>query len=105
MEHPCNPSGGIAYLSHEDLADIDGNPIQFTILEVYGGAHVAFLGSGVNRMAVEMVVGDDTGYIHIRPGYTLDVNDVGCLLSNCVVIVIVINNNGWQYWLHPHLIW
>ena len=66
--------GGIAFLSQKDL-EFGGHLRQFSILELYGGAHVAFL-PNVTRMAVETVVGDDTSYFHIGPGYHLDVNHV-----------------------------
>ena len=63
--------GGIAYL----LPPLDDFAYEFTLIEIYGGAELTF---DRNRTVVrsEEVVGDDTGYLHVGPYHTLDINKV-----------------------------
>ena len=63
--------GGIAYL----LPPSDDFAYEFTLIEIYGGAELTF---DRNRTVVrsEEVVGDDTGYLHVGPYHTLDINKV-----------------------------
>jgi hypothetical protein len=59
-------TGGIAYL----LPKTDNFEYDFTILELYGGAHLTFSGNGTKVKAIQ-IVGDDTGHLHIPPNTTL----------------------------------
>ena len=62
--------GGVAH-----LLSPEGFTHQFTLIEIYGGAHLVF---PPNRTTVETtaVYGDFTGYIHIPPGNTLNMTGV-----------------------------
>ncbi|KAI0241655.1 hypothetical protein LSAT2_021877, partial [Lamellibrachia satsuma] len=64
--HAYTATGAIAYL----LPAIDDYEYTFTLVEVYGGAHLAFAGLETSVTTVS-VVGDDTGYIHLAPRQTL----------------------------------
>ena len=48
---------------------------EFTLIELYGGAHLTFFGDVVAITAVSLV-GDDTGYIHIPPQQVLRLSEV-----------------------------
>ena len=48
---------------------------EFTLIELYGGAHLTFFGDVVTTTAVSLV-GDDTGYIHIPPQQLLRLTEV-----------------------------
>ena len=65
------PTGAIAYL----LPVTDDSEYFFTLVEVYGGAHLAFDGPQTSVTTVS-VVGDDTGYIHLAPQQTLKYTEV-----------------------------
>ena len=65
------PAGAIAYL----LPVTDDSEYFFTLVEVYGGAHLAFDGPQTSLTTVS-VVGDDTGYIHLAPQQTLKYTEV-----------------------------
>ena len=67
-------TGGIAYL----LPNSDNFTYDFTILEIYGGAHLTVSGTGTKVKAVQ-IVGDDTGHLHVAPGHTLEWTQVGCI--------------------------
>ena len=60
-------TGGVAYL----LPPSDGFLYDFTILEMYGGAHLTFNGTATKVKAVQ-IVGDDTGHLHVAPGHTVE---------------------------------
>lgn len=75
MIKPLFPAGAIAYL----LPAIDDYEYMFTLVEVYGGAHLAFAGLETSVTTVS-VVGDDTGYIHLAPRQTLKYTEVSLLL-------------------------
>lgn len=63
--------GGIVHI----LAPSADFVYDFDLIELYGGAHVAFTGEGttVKTLALD---GDDTGYVHIAPGQILEINEV-----------------------------
>ena len=48
----------------------------FTLIEVYGAAHLAFLGNETKVSTVQ-ANGDDTGYVYIGPGQTIELTEVG----------------------------
>ncbi|KAL8620475.1 hypothetical protein ACOMHN_056867 [Nucella lapillus] len=60
-------TGAIAYL----LPPAPHFTYDFTIMEIYGAAHLALSGNHTKVRAVQ-IVGDDTGHLHVPPGNTLD---------------------------------
>ena len=56
------------------IAPSDDHVFEFSIVEIYGGAHLAFTAN--SSVSATMVVGDDTGKIIMGPGQTLDINGV-----------------------------
>ena len=48
---------------------------EFTLIELYGGAHLTFCGDVVAVTAVSLV-GDDTSYVHIPPQQILRLTEV-----------------------------
>jgi hypothetical protein len=64
----------VAYL----LPPGDDFEYQFSYMELYGGAHLVFPGNGT-RITVETIVGDDTGYLHVGPGQTVALTEVGII--------------------------
>ena len=61
----------MAFLQASDMA----YATEFTLIELYGGAHLTFFGDVVAITAVSLV-GDDTGYIHIPPQQLLRLTEV-----------------------------
>ena len=66
----CHVTGAITRLQ----APNDDYQFEFSIVEIYGGAHLVFTGSVTVQST--RVVGDDTGAIVIGPSQTLDINGV-----------------------------
>ncbi|XP_038052472.1 uncharacterized protein LOC119725183 [Patiria miniata] len=64
-------TGAIAYL----LPATDDFVYEFTLIEIYGGAELTFDRNNTIVRSGE-VVGDDTGYLHVAPNHTLDINKV-----------------------------
>ena len=64
-------TGAIAFVS----APIDGYQFDFTVIEVYGAAHLAFLGNRTNVSTV-YAYGDDTGYVYIAPYQAIELTEV-----------------------------
>ncbi|KAK7475580.1 hypothetical protein BaRGS_00033169, partial [Batillaria attramentaria] len=60
-------TGGIAYL----LPKTADYVYDFTILELYGGAHLTFSGTRTKVKAIQ-IVGDDTGHLHVAPSHTVE---------------------------------
>ena len=69
----------------------------FSLVEMYGGAHLAF----PDNVTVEstMVVGDDTSTILIGPHQTLDINGVSFRRCEIAIryFVMVIESNGFCF--------
>ena len=66
---------------------------EFTLIELYGGAHLTFFGDVVAITAVSLV-GDDTSYIHIPPQQVLrltEVSEFRCIWSvqSCICKVLL----------------
>ena len=64
-------SGGISFL----LPTSDDFVYDFTIVEIYGGAHLTMNGTRIRVKSIK-VVGDDTGHFHIPPYHTLELIEV-----------------------------
>lgn len=60
-------TGGIAYL----LPKTSDFVYDFTILEIYGGAHLTFNGTRTKVKSIQ-IIGDDTGHLHVAPGHILE---------------------------------
>ena len=64
-------AGAVAFLQASEI----GHVTEFTLIELYGGAHLTFYGDVVAVTAVSLV-GDDTSYIHIPPQRVLRLTEV-----------------------------
>lgn len=64
-------TGAVAFL----LPTSDGFVYDFTMVEIYGGAHLTVNGTNIHIKSVK-VVGDDTGHLHIPPHHTLELIEV-----------------------------
>ena len=81
-------AGAVAFLQASEI----GHVTEFTLIELYGGAHLTFYGDVVAVTAVSLV-GDDTSYIHIPPQQILRLTEVRkrhnvgqCTLAVCKVL-------------------
>lgn len=63
--------GAVTYLNPE----ADNFVYNFTLVEVYGAAHLYFPRKGT-VLKVDTIYGDDTGYIHVAPRSTLNITGV-----------------------------
>ncbi|KAI8481431.1 hypothetical protein Bbelb_408050 [Branchiostoma belcheri] len=64
-------TGAVAYL----LPPEDEFEYEFTLIEVYGSAHLTVSGNRTTIRATQ-VLGDDTGYVHLPPYHTLHITEV-----------------------------
>ena len=64
-------SGGVSYM----LPTSDYFTFDFTMVEIYGGAHLVLDGNGTKLSAVK-VIGDYTGHFHIPPFTTFELVEV-----------------------------
>jgi hypothetical protein len=46
---------------------------DFSLIELYGSAHLAFSGEGT-KVKVGQVLGDDSGHLHLAPNQTMDMD-------------------------------
>lgn len=53
---------------------------EFSLIEIYGGSHLVFE-TNTTTVTTARIVGDDTSYISMREGQTLDINEVCVQLS------------------------
>ncbi|XP_066271773.1 uncharacterized protein [Branchiostoma lanceolatum] len=64
-------TGAIAYLFPPE----DDFEYEFTLIEVYGSAHLTVKGNRTTIRATQ-VLGDDTGHVHLPPYHTLHITEV-----------------------------
>lgn len=73
---PCY-SGAIAYL----LPSKPSHEYDFTLIELYGNAHLTFLGNNT-KVKVYRVVGDDSAHLHVAPFHTFKITEVWIIIKD-----------------------
>ncbi|XP_077861759.1 uncharacterized protein LOC144342564 [Saccoglossus kowalevskii] len=84
--HVTRPTGDRATEEHYDeyistgaiailLPLVEDYTYEFTDIEIYGGAELAF-SANTTMVKTQYIYGDDTGYVHVAPYQTLEVNAV-----------------------------
>lgn len=82
----------MAFLQASEIA----HATEFTLIELYGGAHLTFYGDVVAITTVSLV-GDDTSYIHIPPQQLLrltEVSEFHCV-GQCILVICKVLCSHW----------